>query len=67
VPQQKPRLEPRLVFALALLAIPLLYLVAQVILFRAGDDCGDANHAQVGGLSQMFVPGNGCTEQPVGR
>lgn len=61
-PQAKPRLEPRLVFAFVMLAIPLLYLVAQVVLVREGGDCS-TREAQVGGISQMFVPGVGC-EQP---
>lgn len=61
--ESRPRLEPRLVFAFVMLAIPLLYLVAQVVIVREGGDC-TSREAQVGGLSQMFVPGVGC-EQPV--
>ena len=64
-----PRLEPRLVFAFVMVAIPLLYLVAQVVLVRDGGDCSSPE-AQVGGLSQMFVPGVGCedpVEPPRGR
>lgn len=56
-----PRLEPRLVFAFVMVAIPLLYLVAQVVLVRDGGDCS-SREAQVGGLSQMFVPGVGCED-----
>jgi hypothetical protein len=64
--QRKPRVDPRLAFALALLAIPFLYLVAQVILVRAGEDCGEADHSQVGAITQLFVPGSGCEPQPSG-
>ncbi|HEU4515129.1 MAG TPA: hypothetical protein VFR87_18615 [Nocardioidaceae bacterium] len=63
-PQRKPRLEPRLVFVFVMLAIPVLYLVAQVVLVRPGEDCGDS---AVGGLSQMFVPGVGCESPPMPR
>lgn len=62
-PQRKPRLEPRLVFAFVMLAIPVLYLVAQVVLVRSGGDCGGQD-AQVGGLSQLFLPGVGCEQPP---
>ena len=65
--QQKPRLEPRMVFALVLLAIPLLYVVAQVILVRTGDECGGPSHSEVGGLAQMVIPGESCTQVPAGR
>ena len=64
--QQKPRIEPRMVFALVLLAVPLLYVVAQVILVRTGEDCGESVRSEVGGLVQMFVPGNGCAQRPGG-
>jgi hypothetical protein len=67
MPQQKPRLDPRMVFAVVLVAIPVLYVVAQVILVRSGADCGEPDHSQVGGLVQMFVPGDACTEEPPGR
>ncbi len=66
-PQRKPRLEPRLVFAMVLVAIPVLYVVAQVILVRSGAECGEPDHSQVGGLVQLFVPGEACTEDPRGR
>ncbi|HSE08270.1 MAG TPA: hypothetical protein VLB29_06365 [Nocardioidaceae bacterium] len=61
---QKPRLEPRMIFAVVLVAIPLLYVVGQVILFRAGEDCGDPDHSQVGGLAQLFIPGDACPQTP---
>ena len=64
--QQRPRLDGRLVFALVLVAIPVLYVVAHVILIRSGDECADVGQAEVGGLSQMFVPGDAC-ETPRGR
>jgi hypothetical protein len=56
-----------MVFALVLLAIPLLYVVAHVILVRTGEDCGTSLRSEVGGLVQMVVPGNGCTQRPGGR
>jgi hypothetical protein len=65
--QQKPRLDPRVVFALVFLAIPVLYLVAQVILVRSGDDCDEAGEAAVGGVAQLVVPGVGCPVEPHGR
>lgn len=65
--QQKPRFDPRMVFAVVLVAIPVLYVVAQVILVRSDADCGEPDHSQVGGLVQMFVPGEACTEEPPGR
>ena len=46
--KQKPRLEPRIVFALVMVAIPVLYLVAHVILVRSGNDCGEPKPSQVG-------------------
>ncbi len=61
---QKPRLDPRMVFAVVLVAIPVLYVVTQVILVRAGDDCADQDRAQVGGITQMFVPGDACPRTP---
>jgi hypothetical protein len=64
---QKPRLDPRMVFALVFLAIPVLYLVAQVILVRSGDDCAEAGESAVGGVTQLFVPGVGCPVEPKGR
>jgi hypothetical protein len=65
--QRKQRLEPRMVFALVLVAIPVLYVVAHVIVIRSGPDCGDGNGAEVGGIAQMFVPGAGCAEPPARR
>jgi hypothetical protein len=64
--QHRPRVEPRLVFAVVLVAIPVLYVVAQVIFFRPSE-CGNARDTQVGGVSQLFLPGDGCKEQPPGR
>jgi hypothetical protein len=61
--QRRPRLDPRLVVAGLLLAIPLLYVVAQVVLLR-DSDCGEADHSQVGALTQLFVPGAGCRPEP---
>jgi hypothetical protein len=55
-----------MVFALVLVAIPFLYVVAQVIVFRAGEECGGADHSQVGALTQLFVPGDGCGPEPTG-
>jgi hypothetical protein len=63
-PQHKPRLEPRLVFVVVMVAIPVLYVLAQVVLVRPGEDCADS---AVGGLSQMFVPGVGCENPPMPR
>ena len=66
----RPRLEPRLVFALVLVAIPVLWIVGQVILVRAGEECTGEGTDQVGGLVQMFVPGDSCTPPdvaPTGR
>lgn len=60
----RPRVEPRFVFLAVLVAIPVLYVVAQVILVRSGDDCGDPDHSQVGGLVQLFVPGDACEDVP---
>ena len=65
--KQKPRLEPRIVFALVMVAIPVLYLVAHVILVRSGNDCGEPKPSQVGGVAQLFVPGDACTPAPAGR
>jgi hypothetical protein len=59
----RPRLDPRLVVAGLLLAIPLLYVVAQVVLVR-DTVCGEADHSQVGALTQLFVPGAGCRPEP---
>lgn len=67
VDQQKPRLEPRMVFALVLVAIPVLIVVAQVILVRSGDDCEESGQAAVGSITQLFVPGVGCPVEPHGR
>jgi len=64
--QHKPRVDARMVFALVLVAIPVLYVVAQLIVFRAGEDCGEADHSQVGAVTQLFVPGDGCTPEPTG-
>jgi hypothetical protein len=61
---KKPRLDARLVFAVVLVAIPLLYVVGQVILVRSDEDCGDPDHSQVGGISQMFIPGEACPRTP---
>ena len=63
--KQRSRLEPRMIFAVLLLAIPILYVVGQVILFRAGDErCGDPDHSQVGGIAQLFIPGDACPQEP---
>lgn len=64
---QKPRLDPRMVFAVVLIAIPVIYVVSQIILVRAGDDCADPDRSQVGGITQMFVPGEACPQTPRGR
>lgn len=56
----RPRLEPRLVFVGALLAFLGLYLAAQVVLVRSGDACEDS---AVGGLAQLFLPGQGCERE----
>ena len=64
---QKPRLDPRMVFAVVLIAIPVIYVVSQIILVRAGDDCADPDRAEVGGIAQMFVPGDACPRAPRGR
>lgn len=69
-PMETPRrqgLEPRLVFALVLIAIPVLIGVAQLILVRSGGECGDPDRSQVGGVTQLFVPGNGCAVEPKPR
>lgn len=58
------RMEPRLVIAAVLVAIPLLWLAGQVLLTQAGEDCGEADHSQVGSLVQLFVPGTGCADAP---
>ena len=63
----KPRLDPRMVFALVLIAIPMIYVVSQIILVRAGDDCADPDRSEVGGFTQMFVPGEACPQKPRGR
>ena len=63
---QKPRLDPRMVFAVVLIAIPVIYVVSQIILVRAGDDCADPDRAEVGGIAQMFVPGEACPADPSG-
>jgi len=62
----RPRVDPRMAFALVLVAIPFLYVVAQVIVFRAGEECGEADHSQVGAVTQLFVPGDGCAPEPTG-
>jgi hypothetical protein len=61
-PPRRPRLEPRLVFVAVMVAIPLLWLMAQAVLVRPGESCEDS---AVGGLGQMFVPGVGCEQEPV--
>lgn len=61
VHQQKPRLEPRLVFVVVMLAVPALIFALQTLLVRPGDAC---TGGQTGGLGQLFLPGVGC-EQPV--
>ena len=62
---RKPRVDARLVFALVAVAIPVLYLVAQVILVRSGEDCSD--DYQAGSLAQLFVAGVGCPVEPHSR
>jgi hypothetical protein len=52
-------LEPRLVFVVVMLAIPVLIFVTQTILVR-GEECADPERRDVGGISQLFVPGVGC-------
>lgn len=59
-PDRKPRLEPRLVFVVVMLAVPALILIVQTLLVRPGEAC---EQSPAGGLSQLFVPGVGC-EQP---
>ncbi|HEX6246647.1 MAG TPA: hypothetical protein VFZ64_02140 [Nocardioidaceae bacterium] len=59
----KPRLEPRLVFALVMIAIPVLYVVAQTVVVRPGEACADPERREVGGVSQLFVPGVGCERE----
>lgn len=69
-PMRTPRrqgLEPRLIFAIVLIAIPVLIGVGQVILVRSGGECGDPDHTKVGGIAQLFVPGDGCPVQPKPR
>jgi hypothetical protein len=61
---RRPRVDPRMAVALVLLAIPFLYVVAQVILVRSGGDCGEADHSQVGAISQLFLPGSACEPAP---
>ena len=63
-PTRRPRLEPRLVFVAVMVAIPLLWLVAQTVLVRPGEACED-NPA--GGLAQLFVPGVGCEQEQTPR
>lgn len=60
---RKPRLEPRLVFALVMIAIPVLYVVAQTVVVRPGETCADPERREVGGLAQLFVPGVGCEQE----
>ena len=60
-PDQKPRLEPRLVFVVVMLAVPALILAVQTVLVRPGESC-EENPA--GGLGQLFVPGVGCEPSP---
>lgn len=57
----KKRPEPRLVFALVMIAGIVLYGIAQVILVRPGDACEESPQ---GGLAQLFVPGIGCEQTP---
>jgi hypothetical protein len=64
VSEQRRRVEPRLVLALALVAVPVLWLMGQILLTQATEDCGDPDHGQVGGVVQLFVPGDACTEPP---
>lgn len=63
-PDQKPRLEPRLVFVVVMLAVPALIFALQTVLVRPGDDCAAG---QTGGLGQLFLPGVGCEQPPVPR
>jgi len=49
-----------MVFALVFVAIPVIYVVAQVILVRSGVGCDDS---QVGGVAQLFLPGVGCEQE----
>jgi hypothetical protein len=64
VTEPRRRVEPRLVLALALVAVPVLWLIGQILLTQATAECGEADHGQVGGLVQLFVPGDACTEPP---
>lgn len=60
-----PRMEPRLVIAALLVALPLLWVAGQVLFTQAGEDCGDdPAAAQAGSFLQLFVPGVGCVEGP---
>lgn len=61
--QRKPRVEPRLVFALVMIAIPVLYVVAQTILVRPGEACAEPERRAVGSIAQLFVPGVGCERE----
>lgn len=63
---RRPRVEPRLVFALVMVAIPLLIGIGQVLLVRSGGECDADDHSKVGGLAQLFVPGDGCPVAPPG-
>ncbi len=58
---RRPRMEPRLVFVVVMLAIPVLIFVTQTILVR-DDGCADPERRDVGGISQLFVPGVGCEQ-----
>lgn len=62
----RPRLDARLVLTAVLAAIPVLWLIGQVLFSQAGDECRDDSRA--GGLLQLFVPGDFCTPPaPPGR
>ncbi|HSE71007.1 MAG TPA: hypothetical protein VLA97_09630 [Nocardioidaceae bacterium] len=61
---RRTRLEPRLVITCVLVAIPVLWVIGQVILTKATESCGEPDHSQVGDLVQMFVPGDACVEEP---
>ena len=63
-------MEPRIVVTLVLLAVPLLWVVANILLVPAQDGvCTKAGAAErVGGFSQMFLPSRTtCQDRPNAR
>lgn len=64
-PEPAPRLEPRLVVAAVALGLLFLVIAGQILLGKAaGQECEETDHSQVGGVTQLFVPGDGCAERP---